>query len=333
MIQTVLLRNRARRVPLRRRARRPLALRPRSAVALLLASAVGVLAFGWPFLAATPPHASPNAAHAGDAPWIFLTVLPAVLAVVLAEFADGRLDAKAIAILGVLAGCGAALRPFGGEITGASPVFFLLMPAGRALGAGFGFCLGVLTLFASALLTGGVGPWLPFQMIAAGWVGLGAGWLPVPRRWHGRWPEIAMLAGYGACAGLAYGAVMDLWFWPLQTTGLAAGISYVPGADPLTELRHFTAFYVATSLGFDIPRAAANAVLVAVAGRPVLAALRRAARRAAFDATVSVTPLPADRPEPVTSFPGNGPEPGTPFPPDARRPAGSAPEAGRECGP
>lgn len=256
-------------------------LRWRSTAAVTLASLVGVLAFGWPFLSGVRGGGE-AVAHASDAPWVFLLILPLVLVVVLAELADGLLDAKTVAMLGVLAGCGAALRTFGGDVTGASPVFFLLMPAGRALGRGFGFTLGVLTLFGSALITGGVGPWLPFQMIAAGWVGFGAGCLPRLRRFAGRWPEIAMLSAYGALAGLVYGAVMDLWFWPFQTTGLAPGIAYDPAADAATNLSHFAAFYLATSLGFDVPRAVANAVLVAVAGGPVLAAIRRAARRAAF---------------------------------------------------
>ena len=36
-------------------------------------------------------------------------------------------------------------------------------------------------MFASALLTGGVGPWLPFQMLCAAWVGFFAGCLPPAR--------------------------------------------------------------------------------------------------------------------------------------------------------
>ena len=59
-------------------------------------------------------------------------------------------------------------------------------------GPGFGFVLGCTSLFASALMTAGVGPWLPFQMLVLGWVGMGAGLLP--RRVTGR-REIAMLAG------------------------------------------------------------------------------------------------------------------------------------------
>ena len=105
-------------------------------------------------------------------PGCFAVLLPLLLAVVLAELADGALDAKAVALLGVLAACGAALRLPSGGVAGFEPVFFLLIPAGRVLGRGFGFVLGALTLFVSALLTGGVGPWLPFQMLGRGLGGL-----------------------------------------------------------------------------------------------------------------------------------------------------------------
>ena len=75
----------------------------------------------------------------------------------------------------------AASRP---GIAGVELIFFLLILAGRVFGPGFGFVLGCTSLFASALLTAGVGPWLPFQMLCAAWVGMGAGLLP--RRVTGR---------------------------------------------------------------------------------------------------------------------------------------------------
>lgn len=256
--------------------------RARSAAAVTVASLVGLFAFCWPFLVHGRALSRAGVAHATDGPWIFVAVLPLLLLVVLAEMADGGIDAKAIAMLGVLAACGAALRTLGGDVTGASPVFFLLMPAGRVFGRGFGFTLGALTLFGSALLTGGVGPWLPFQMLAAAWVGLLAGCLP---RAGGR-REIWLLAAYGAAAGLLYGAVTDLWFWPFGAAGTSPQISYVAGGGWITEAHHFAAFYLATSLGWDVPRAAVNAALVLIAGGPVLLALRRAARKAAFDAPV-----------------------------------------------
>jgi energy-coupling factor transport system substrate-specific component len=257
-------------------------LHARSALALTVASVVGIAGFLWPILV---PNAGRDApfAHANDAPWLFVALLPLLLAVVLAEIADGGMDVKAVAMLGVLAACGAAIRPLEAGTTGLEPIFFLLIPAGRVLGRGFGFVLGALTLFASALTTAGVGPWLPFQMLAAGWVGFFAGCLPKAK---GR-TEIVMLAAYGVVAGLAYGFVMNLWFWPFGAgTDVATNLAFDPHASVLVNLKHFLAFDGATSLGYDIPRAATNCALVLFVGRPVLAALRRAARRAAFDAPV-----------------------------------------------
>ena len=66
-------------------------------------------------------------------------------------------------------------------VAGFEPVFFLLIPSGRVFGRGFGFVLGAVTIAASALITGGIGPWLPFQMFGAAWMGFGAGCLPAAR--------------------------------------------------------------------------------------------------------------------------------------------------------
>ncbi len=120
---------------------RALRLRPRAWVLLAAASALGLVAFGWPLLA--QPHGTENLAHSADAPWIFIALLPLLFAIVVAEIADGALDAKAVALLGVLAACGCALRLPGG-VSGFEPVFFLLIPSGRVLGRGFGFVLGAL---------------------------------------------------------------------------------------------------------------------------------------------------------------------------------------------
>ena len=258
----------------------------RSTLLLVAVSALGVVAFTWPLLV-SPAAGTVDVAHASDAPWVFVLLLPLLMAVVLAELAEGRIDAKAVALLGVLVAVGAALRLPSTGVAGFELVFFLLIPAGRVFGRGFGFVLGALTLFASALITGGVGPWLPFQMFAAAWVGFGAGCLPpaTGRR------ELALLASYGAAAGLAYGLAMNLWFWPF---GAMAGssVAYVAGAGLLENLGRFWAFHLTTSLGWDLPRAATNVVLMVVFGPAVLAALRRVARRAAFGAAVSFTDRP-----------------------------------------
>lgn len=269
------------------RTRGQLRLGPRSLAALLLVSAVGVIAFTWPLLA----QPGSGLAHATDAPLLFALLLPLLLAVVLAQLAEGGMDAKTVAMLGVLAAVGAALRPLGTGVAGFEPIFFLLVLAGRAYGPGFGFVLGAVTLFASALITAGVGPWLPFQMLGAAWVGAGAGLLPALR---GR-AELAMLAVYAAIAGLTYGLALNLSFWPF-VVGNASTIAFVAGDPVLDNLGRFLAFTLVTSLGFDVPRAVLTATLVLLTGRPILRALRRAGRRAAFDTPITFASPPGGAP-------------------------------------
>lgn len=263
----------------------------RSAAAIALASVVGLAAFLWPFIAAPE---STLVAHADDAPFIFALLIPIILVVVLAQFADGAMDAKSVALLGVLSAVIAALRPLGAGVAGIEPIWAVLILAGFALGPGFGFVLGSVSLFASALVTGGIGPWLPFQMIAAAWIGMGAGLVarvPAVRRLRPNhpWREVVLLAGYAAVAAVAFGFALNLWFWPF-TMDLAPQIAFTPGASPIDNLTSWLRFSVVTSLGFDIPRALLAAGLILVAGRGTLIALRRASRRAAFDAPVDFAP-------------------------------------------
>ena len=255
---------------------RVLRMRPRAALALTLASAGGLMAFLWPLLV------EPGAVlESTAAPLVFALLLPVLLAVVLAEMSDGGMDIKALAMLGVLSALGAALRPLGAGTAGVETVFFLIVLAGRVFGPGFGFVLGATTLFSSALLTGGVGPWLPFQMLGAAWVGLGAGLLP---RARGRW-ELGLLAGYAALSSLVFGFLLNLSFWPL-TLGAQTQLSFDASRGLLENLHAFWLFSLATSLGWDMGRAITTVLLVLLAGPAVLAALRRASRRAAFEAPV-----------------------------------------------
>ncbi len=261
-----------------------LRLGPRSIITIAATSLVGMVAFGWPLIAAPT---SSVVAHATDAPWLFAIVIPLLLAVVVSSFTDGGMDAKAIALLGVLAAVVAVLRPLGGGTAGLEPIWVILVLGGRALGPGFGFALGAVALFSSALLTGGVGPWLPFQMLGAAWVGLGAGLLP---RATGR-PELLLLAAYGALASFAYGLLMNLWFWPC-VANLPAALAYTPGAPIVENLISWVRFTLVTSLGYDIPRAVLTVTLILIAGAPILNALRRVSRRAAFDPQPIFVPVP-----------------------------------------
>jgi energy-coupling factor transport system substrate-specific component len=255
-------------------------LRPRSAATLVVASAVGLLAFGWPLLWLSSQSGESAIGHTTDAPWLFVLLLPLLVAVVLAELSESGIDAKVISLLGMLAAVAAALRALGPGTAGLEPGFFLLVLAGRAFGAGFGFVLGAVSLLAGALISGGVGPWMPFQMLACAWVGCLAGLLP---RLGGRL-EILLLAAYSLVAGVLYGLVMNLWFWPYATFG--SDFSFIPGDALAENLHRYLLFVIATSLAWDIPRGVLCAVTVLLLGRPILNAFRRTARKAAFDVPV-----------------------------------------------
>jgi energy-coupling factor transport system substrate-specific component len=243
---------------------------------IVLASFLGFVAFLWPFV--VPPGKVSDTAMA---PLMFGTLLVLVLAIVFSEIANGGIDAKAIAMLGVLAAIGAALRPLGAGTAGIETVLFTLVIAGRVFGPGFGFALGCTTLFASALITGGVGPWMPYQMFGCAWVGLFAGLLPpaTGRR------EVLMLALYGALAGYFFGFMLNLSFWPFSVDPHST-ISYLPGASIAVNARRYLVFDGTTSLGWDTGRAITNFAIILLVGPAMLATFRRAARRAAFEKPV-----------------------------------------------
>lgn len=253
----------------------------RTAVVLAIASVAGAVMFCWPlFLRADPGPV----AHTPDAPLLFILIVPLVVAIVLASFGEGGMDSKALAMLGVLSAINAALRPLGAGVAGIETVFFLLVLAGRVFGPGFGFVLGCTSLFASALLTAGVGPWLPFQMVASAWIGLGAGLLP--RRVRGR-AEIAMLVAYGVVAAYGFGIAMNLWSWP-YAVGAGTDLSFVAGDQLADNMHRFAVYWLTTSaLSWDTGRAVTNALAIVVLGPAVLATLRRASRRASFGAVSS----------------------------------------------
>jgi energy-coupling factor transport system substrate-specific component len=273
-------------------------------VAIGLVALVGLLAFTWPFL--VPAEVART--HGNDAPWFFAALLGLLALVCLAEVTSGRLDAKTIAVLGVAAAAGGAMRVLSAGTAGLEPMFFVVIVAGRVLGPGVGFVSGALALTTGALLTGGVGPWLPFQMVCAGGVGLGAGLLPSrPGARAERW----VLAAYAVVTGLLYGLVMNLWFWPFLGAGAPSGMGFVPGAPISENLAHYGVFYLATSLGWDLPRGVLNAVLVVVAGPALLRVFRRAARRAAFGVPVDFQTSTASKASGVPEAPGLPGAPGS----------------------
>lgn len=245
-----------------------------STISMVLVTLVGVASFIWPFFVSDESAL----ADGNDAPWLFPVLVGLLGAVLLAQVSRGGMDAKTVATLGVLAALGGALRVLSAGTAGLEPTFFLIIVGARVLGRAGGFLLGALAVLTGAFLTGGVGPWLPYQMLAAGWVGLGAALLPSVGKRAERW----LLAAYGLLAGLTYGLVMNLWFWPFLGASAPSGAGFDPNAPLSTQLGNYLTFYVLTSLGWDLPRGVLNASLLLLAAPAVAAALRRAVRRAAF---------------------------------------------------
>jgi energy-coupling factor transport system substrate-specific component len=266
----------------------------RSAVVLTLASLAGLMMFVWPLLLVPEPGAEQV-----SPPFLFLALLPVLVLVVLVELTEGGMDAKALAMLGVLTAVNAALRMLGAGVAGVELVFFLLILAGRVFGPGFGFVLGCTSLFASALLTSGVGPWLPFQMLSSAWIGLFAGLLPGRRTLRGR-PEVALLVVYGVVCAYGFGLLMNLSSWPfvlgIEVPGHTGSLSFVPGAPLLENLHRFGIYTLLTSTGgWDTGRAITNSIAIVVLGPAILATLRRAARRASYGESAVDRPVDATR--------------------------------------
>lgn len=246
-------------------------------VILPLASLLGLGLFAWPFLGLGLPPETPALAVA----------LGTFFALLLVGIATHRLDNRQLALLVSVAALDAALRlALVQGIAGFSPVFFLILCVGYVFGPSFGFLAGSLTLLVSAIATGGVGPWIPYEMFALGWVGAIAGLFQrkdatVRRR------DLLLLAGVGFILGYLYGAVTDIWDWSTFWRG-AADFGWVPGMTPATAASRFLRFYLVTSAWFDTPRAIGNAIMVLALGTPVIAALTRF--RARFTLTVLAPP-------------------------------------------
>lgn len=247
---------------------------------LLLASMVGIAAFLYPFFLTTLPLAvTSNSAHAQDAPLMTILLIVLCLGAVMATLGSGEMNSKIVAMLGVLTAANAILRAIPGP-AGFAAVFTLPILCGYTYGASFGFLLGALSILVSAFIGFGVGPWLPYQMFATGWVGLVSAWLPNMRRW--RRVEVIVLGLWGLLCGFLFGVLMNIWFWPYVFQPQQAGMYWQPGMGMIESLKHYAAFYGLTSLWWDLGRAGGNALLTWLFGIPILKLLRRFQRRFHF---------------------------------------------------
>ena len=255
-------------------------------MSVALVSLAGILLFVWPFLGQGLPP---------EAPALAVTV-GAVASIVLMETGARRLDSGRLALLAALAAIDAALRlVLVNGVGGFSPIFFLVLCAGYEFGASYGFLVGAFSLLVSALVTGGIGPWLPYETFAVGWVGASSGlagsvvrrlrrdrvnWLPDRR-------DLAVLVGVAVVTGFAYGALTDIWGWVAFYRGVE-NIGWTPGLSAPETLVQFGRYYAVTSLTWDAFRAVGDALAILALGVPVLMAMGRLRARLGYEIVEAV---------------------------------------------
>ena len=185
------------------------------------------------------------------------------------------LNNRRIALLGVLAAVNSIVRLMGVGIAGMETAFALIIISGFVFGARFGAMLGTISILASALISGGVGPWLPFQLLAAAIVGFGAGF--IPRRFY-----LIGMSVYAVISSYVYGALMTFWTWPLFT-GSNTSLSVVENGSLVENLWRFVQFeFVTGGLLWDTGRAITTTTLILLIGKALVTILERAATRADF---------------------------------------------------
>lgn len=243
----------------------------------LLTTGLGVFAYVYPLLGTSSSASS--TARQNDLPLMMAVLLALCLLVLIYEIQEWRLNNKLIALLGILIAINAILRFFDLAIPvfgGFSPVFFLIILTGYVFGGRMGFLMGALTMLVSALITGGVGPWLPNQMFTAGWVGMSAFLVRRLVLWSkvkNPKVEILLLASFGLLWGFGYGAITNLWFWPFIAG--PQNQSFSTAQSLVTTLKNYGVYYLATSSFWDLGRGVGNVAMIWIFGLAVLKTLRR----------------------------------------------------------
>jgi energy-coupling factor transport system substrate-specific component len=240
-----------------------------------MVSLVGLVLFFWPFVGRGLP---------ADAP-AWSVALAAAAGLLLVEVGTRQLDSRQVALLAALAAIDTGLRMVVAQgIGGFSPLFFLVLCAGYVFGTSYGFLVGAFSMLVSSLAIGGAGPWVPYQVFAAGWVGVAAGLVGRRRRGAATpgWRDLVVLAVVGALMGWVYGALMDIQDWIGYYRGNPS-LGWLPGMTAATSWLHFGRFYLVTSLVYDTFRSVGNALMVLLLAAPILAALTRVRARLTFE--------------------------------------------------
>jgi energy-coupling factor transport system substrate-specific component len=159
---------------------------------------------------------------------------------------------------------------------GMSAGFFLPVLSGYAFGPHFGILVGILSMLVSSIFLGAIGPWLPYQLIAMGWVGGMAGFGSFFRnRFHNSFWELILLCWIGGFSGILYGLLINLWFWPFLSSGL---LPY----QGMQIFHEYLIFYGITSLWWDVFSGVGNVVLMVLFSKPLMVILLRFEKKFQF---------------------------------------------------
>ena len=104
----------------------------RTSVMLAVTAVLGLVAFCWPLFVRPGAVLGSDASGRTATPFVMGAIMAVVLALLIAELSNEDLDVKALAMLGVLAAVGTAVRPVSAGTAGIETVFVLLIRPGAS---------------------------------------------------------------------------------------------------------------------------------------------------------------------------------------------------------
>ncbi|MDO8537819.1 MAG: ECF transporter S component [archaeon] len=186
---------------------------------------------------------------------VIVAICLLTIAAFVLQFEHSPSSSKEIALIAMLSALSALSRVSFAFIPSVKPSSFIIISSGLVFGPIAGFIIGLSTPIVSNFFLG-QGPWTLFQAIAWGLMGASAALI-------GKFSKKKLII-FGFIWGMAYGWILNLWFW--------AGFVF-----PL----NLTTFIIANlnSLPFDILHAITNALLFAFFGEKVNVVLERFKQR------------------------------------------------------
>lgn len=198
----------------------------------------------------------------------FALLIPLAMLLTLNDALHHAVTIRSFALIAIFVSLAVALRPLGLGVAGLEPIWVAIIMAGYTLGVSAGFIVGGLSLLLSALVTGGVGPWLGNQMVLAALIGAGAGCIG----FFGS--HRLCITVYAGTSTYFFGWFMNLWFWP-AFSNLQSSIAFDPSSSLVERFEAWARFSLLTSTGFDVPRAIVSATLVWLVANRLTSAVRR----------------------------------------------------------